>query len=1502
MNKSFLKMPLIFLLLAFFYNTLSAQFDLALRLNTITSSPVKYGTSVPFNITVFNQGNQAVDSIDIICYINPALQFGSGNGIWTPDGVVPNAYVTRIAGELDPAASVLVTINLVPNPGTDSTQWNLAAEIFAFQDISGNNVEDVDIDSQSDKNRSNDGGGAIGQASDDAINGNGTGLPGSASAATDEDDHDVAKVRIYDLAMRKVLTSVGPFEYGDTLTFTHTVYNQGNETSGLVTIQELVTEGYAWDGPLNAPLGWTGTLPKPKYSFQSLKPFTSIDIPVKLILDPEMFDGMAWNNYSEIFAIRDLNNVNVGPNEADSSPNSNSTYENQVLPGSAFDNEINGNGQSENEDEDDHDVAAPRIFDLAIKKERQTAVPSYSYTQNVNYTIIVYNQGNVTANQVTVTDTVPCGLEFLPALNPGWTISGPNKVSFTQSGPILPASFVTLNLLFGVNPCYNNPATGWTNYVEISNAVPADGGSNDDIDGTFDSTLNNDYQYDNLANNDVLDKLGTEVNQDEDNHDLEIIQVVDMALKKVLTTPPPYTYGQNLTFTITLYNQGNVPLKNIRVKDYIPEGYSYSAANNIGFGWNMADTTNTILGPMYPLDTVDLKIVLTVEHGNSRRDWFNYSHIVNVQDLFNNNRNDDADSYSFTVNATEFTIDPGDPEDDDIFVLGPPNTNRDEDDHDPAGFEVMDLALTKLIINPQPFYIYGDIVPFTIRVVNQGGTTTSFIQVTDYLPCGLSFSPANNPGWSQSGNLLRYQSAAYLKAGETLELTLNLVIQPCAATNAWRNVAEISIARDSLSTNNDDFDSDPDENPLNDPQGEDDIDDETIIPLNGEIGGIVWYDINANGIYQAGEPFTPNIQVELWDCNGNLIKSTLTDGSGAYLFKDLQGGNYQVRFIQATLPPNNLFTLQNAGSDDDLDSDCNGIGHASCFTLLPGQSNYTIDAGHFAPSSIGDFVWNDINGNGIQDFGENGIPGVLVSLYSSTGLPLSTTNTDASGYYIFDNLLPGSFYLVFNNPVNYDFNDANVGFNDNVDSDVDGSQGIGSTAIFFVPAGTNITNMDAGLVKCAEISGLVFYDADKDDLLDATENGINGMRIELYRFFNNTWVLTSHTVTGHKPGTPSDDGYFYFCSAPGVYYLKVIMPPYGLVQARPNVLGEQPLEASNEYAIDSDLTNNYGVGTTRSFTITSGQVIRNIGAGYYPMATAGNLVWEDTNFNGRQDVSEPKVANVRVEAFDVYNQKIGEAITDNTGTYTITYLAKADYYLKFTPPAGYGYTMSNQGNEEIDSDVDHTNGLNTTRYFAMKPGVNYLSIDAGLAPGALPVRYISLDAHRHGEFNIIEWKTATEINSEYFTIERFNEETKTFYAIGEVKASGNSTVEKAYLFEDHDALKSGKYTYRLAQADYDGSVSYSDQVSVLVRGKSTSDFVLSPNPARERCILSLSAPADQEVIQITISQANGIVVYNARYANIGSFELPLKGFASGVYDVCVEYPGQVMCKKLIIME
>lgn len=110
------------------------------------------------------------------------------------------------------------------------------------------------------------------------------------------------------------------------------------------------------------------------------------------------------------------------------------------------------------------------------------------------------------------------------------------------------------------------------------------------------------------------------------------------------------------------------------------------------------------------------------------------------------------------------------------------------------------------------------------------------------------------------------------------------------------------------------------------------------------------------------------------------------------------------------------------------------------------NSNLTIDFGVFRPASIGDFVWYDIDGDGIQDTGEPGIAGVTVNLYDASGTTLiATTTTDANGFYQFTNLQPNTDYLIrLNNStdytgtgplVGYQLAPANQGSDDTLDSD-----------------------------------------------------------------------------------------------------------------------------------------------------------------------------------------------------------------------------------------------------------------------------------------------------------------------------------------------------------------------------------------------------------------------------------------------------------------------------------
>ena len=73
------------------------------------------------------------------------------------------------------------------------------------------------------------------------------------------------------------------------------------------------------------------------------------------------------------------------------------------------------------------------------------------------------------------------------------------------------------------------------------------------------------------------------------------------------------------------------------------------------------------------------------------------------------------------------------------------------------------------------------------------------------------------------------------------------------------------------------------------------------------------------------------------------------------------------------------------GGDPAADSNADGTGTSDCTTLESGETDTTVDAGLYRPASIGDLVWNDLNGNGVQDAGEPPVQGAVVSLADCDG-------------------------------------------------------------------------------------------------------------------------------------------------------------------------------------------------------------------------------------------------------------------------------------------------------------------------------------------------------------------------------------------------------------------------------------------------------------------------------------------------------------------------------------
>jgi len=142
----------------------------------------------------------------------------------------------------------------------------------------------------------------------------------------------------------------------------------------------------------------------------------------------------------------------------------------------------------------------------------------------------------------------------------------------------------------------------------------------------------------------------------------------------------------------------------------------------------------------------------------------------------------------------------------------------------------------------------------------------------------------------------------------------------------------------------------------------------------------------------------------------------------------------------------------------------------------------TIDFGFFAPGSIGDFVWFDIDGDGQQGANEPGLQGVTVNLLDGNGNFISSTTSGANGEYLFSGLAPGDYIIEFITPSSYTEVVSNgTDANDPNNSDYDPATG--QTSVISLSSGDNETDIDAGFNLILDVSLVSFtgrYVEDRD--------------------------------------------------------------------------------------------------------------------------------------------------------------------------------------------------------------------------------------------------------------------------------------------------------------------------------------------------------------------------------------------------------------------------------------
>lgn len=229
------------------------------------------------------------------------------------------------------------------------------------------------------------------------------------------------------------------------------------------------------------------------------------------------------------------------------------------------------------------------------------------------------------------------------------------------------------------------------------------------------------------------------------------------------------------------------------------------------------------------------------------------------------------------------------------------------------------------------------------------------------------------------------------------------------------------------------------------------------------LGNYIWIDANNDGLVTVGEVAVPNgIVVELLTAAGAPTGQTTQTTNGFYLFSGLPAGSYRVRVAASNFQVGGLLANytsstgagQEANPDSNGDQNDNGLdsgvpasdgilsavitlgsdeptGESPTANGTPGDdgagtadanSNLTVDFGVVPPPlpvelvAIGNVVFRDLNNNGRFESGEIGINGVQVALFAAgvdplSSAPIATTTTTGGGFYLFDNLPPGQYFV-----------------------------------------------------------------------------------------------------------------------------------------------------------------------------------------------------------------------------------------------------------------------------------------------------------------------------------------------------------------------------------------------------------------------------------------------------------------------------------------------------------
>lgn len=450
------------------------------------------------------------------------------------------------------------------------------------------------------------------------------------------------------------------------------------------------------------------------------------------------------------------------------------------------------------------------------------------------------------------------------------------------------------------------------------------------------------------------------------------------------------------------------------------------------------------------------------------------------------------------------------------------------------------------------------------------------------------------------------------------------------------------------------------------------------------LSGVVYQDLNEDLQLQSTEKRLAGVTLELFVQTSTGYVSTghqaTTNAQGEYTFGTqlgLQPGTYQVReaqpagFYSVGATPGQLssggIVGETVSGNQDILTEINiplGDVHAT-------ELNFAENL----PSSISGHVCVVTSGfDCFTDSSEKApLADVEIQISDQAGNVLSTTTTDANGFYEFVGLRAGSYTLTQITPAGLIDGSARVGSEGGV---VDGSSRI--TQII-VGGEIEAINYDFCELTPAQISGRTFYDQNNNGRFDTAEQPLAGVAVTLWDDAGNQVATTATDAQGR---------YEFTNLVPGVYRVTEVTP-----------LGYVPGQADVGTVAGTRIGNKDATGDVISeIALTAGAQGINYDFGELLTGSIAGRVISDFNGNCILDVAgEMPLPGVRIELLDASGNVLQTTFTDSDGNYKFDDLLPDTYAIRESQPAGFfqgGQSAGSGGGNDSVTDLISLVNLN----------------------------------------------------------------------------------------------------------------------------------------------------------------------------------------------------------------